>query len=305
MTTHRNLPGKGETRRPDKTSGVLQRLHTGRKVAAQQRRSAQSTDVRGKRRFGSPEYRLVLYMLLTLFALVLAVLLIPPVFAETTVDSEFLENLFEYRRTVLAVIITAFGAWVGAGAAYFFGRENLREATSKILEMSEPSAGERLRRTPVRDIPPRPLDWQPKKTTKLKDILERLRSRPEYWFIPIFNEDDSIVTVLEEEVFWRYLYDVKEKEEGLGQKTLDEVTEELLARDLGTLISHAEADKRLKQEFHDIYVRCSMSQSAGDVYREMQLRERPVRLAIVLDDLGKPTHFFTTTEVRQLLLEIA
>ena len=44
-----------------------------------------------------------------------------------------------YRKDVLSIIITAFGAWVGAGAAYFFGRENLRVAMDGLLAMRDES----------------------------------------------------------------------------------------------------------------------------------------------------------------------
>jgi hypothetical protein len=43
------------------------------------------------------------------------------------------------RKDLLAIILGAFGAWIGAGAAYFFGRENLRTATesTRFPQVSE------------------------------------------------------------------------------------------------------------------------------------------------------------------------
>jgi len=278
------------------------------------------------RRFGGAEFWLVVIMLLILSALVLAVLYSPPIVVEVesqdgqaTIqldDREMANDVFEYRRTILAVIITAFGAWVGAGAAYFFGRENMREATRTMLQMREPSAKDRLLKTPVRDIPPLPLDWKPDTEAKLSVIFEKLKACPEYWFIPVFKEEDGqLKTVLEEEAFWRYLYDVCEIGQAankrktadakrLNPQPLQDVMDELLGRNLGELVSYAERTPDIKSEFHDIYVPCNMEQSAADVYRKMQLGHRDLRLAIVFDDDSNPTHFFTTTEVRRLLLDI-
>lgn len=63
-------------------------------------------------------------------------------------------EVLEFRRTILTVIITAFGAWVGAGAAYFFGRENLRVASESLLDMREPSAKEIMNQLTIKDLLP-------------------------------------------------------------------------------------------------------------------------------------------------------
>jgi hypothetical protein len=44
-------------------------------------------------------------------------------------------DLLDYRQSISATIIMAFGAWVGAGAAYFFGRENLRDTAQNMMQM--------------------------------------------------------------------------------------------------------------------------------------------------------------------------
>ena len=278
-------------------------------------------------------------MLLTLTLLVIAVLLIPPLFAPvdtsaigaTTLD--VLEKVIEYRRTILAVIVTAFGAWVGAGAAYFFGRENLREATNAILQSRGKTAMEKLRETSVREIPPLPLDWRPRTTSKLWEIEEVLCDKPDFWFIPVFEKDD-LKAVLDEEVLWRYLAsECKEEaksptpeasgeakpegqnkaEEAPHKKTADGTTEGKQGQSskkgkldemLSGLVDYAKGDPDRAKAFLDIFVSCTMEESAADVYRRMQMEGRDVRLAIVKDNAGKATHFFTTIQVRRMLLDI-
>jgi hypothetical protein len=80
----------------------------------------------------SPEFLLVVVMLFVLLLLVLLILWAP--IPNVSSDAEATMAL-DYRKNILTVIITAFGAWVGAGAAYYFGRENLREASQSLLPM--------------------------------------------------------------------------------------------------------------------------------------------------------------------------
>ncbi len=52
--------------------------------------------------------------------------------------------VLDYRKNLLAVLVTTFGAWVGAGAAFYFGRENLKDATKSLLEAQGVTGKERL-----------------------------------------------------------------------------------------------------------------------------------------------------------------
>ncbi|MEN6369101.1 MAG: hypothetical protein ABFD77_05325 [Thermotogota bacterium] len=269
--------------------------------------------------------------LIAVVVLVLVVLLVPPILGGR-VSSDKLEKVFEYRSTVLGVILTAFGAWIGAGAAYFFGRENLKMATEKMMKMREPSAQERLRRTVVRDIPPRPLDWRPHPENTLAEIYDRLTQCPDYWFIPIFSKQNDLITVLNEEAFWRYVSGYESSGSsalGAGQEknlrvrsaaempdlettTVGVFLAEIGGEELKTKIVEKPVHPLSKEcadrykRFLGIYVSCTLEESAADVYRRMA-HWRPgeeARLAIVFGENGKPTHFFTTEEVRRLLIDI-
>ena len=328
----------------DKPSKPTFRGEVAKSLASRRKRKENASQAKvaraAKEKKSSKEFWLVLAMLLTLTLLVIAVLLIPPsliavdLSAEGATDLDVLERVIEYRRTVLAVIVTAFGAWVGAGAAYFFGRENLREATNAILQSRGKTAMEKLRETSVREIPPLPLDWRPRIDWKLKQIDEVLCKKPDFWFIPVFDDDDGLVTVLDEEAFWRYLArkgkrrtesdgstpSVKKKpdestdgkaasgEHMSGPEATDKETEseeqDMLKKELSDLVTFVEEDPNLAKAFLDPFVKCTMEQSAADAYRRMQTEGRDVRLAIVLNDEGKATHFFTTTQVRRMLLDI-
>jgi hypothetical protein len=265
------------------------------------------------------EFWLVTIMLGVLSLLVLAVLVWPV--RATGTDGLPAKDLLQYRTNILSVIITAFGAWVGAGAAYFFGRENLRLAADSLLAMRDLSPKERLRRTSIKQIPPTPIDWMVKKTTSVNEVRDKLQGDPARWFVPIVRDDGGLETVINEEAVWRFLLanpgqppnplakpDLPpEKQPGPNPgdplapppakpepdktPTADKTVEEILA----FLETHEEL-----RRFRQIHVSVAIGTTVGAANDLMDSKH--VFLAIVETD-GKPTHFFTTSEVRKLLLQ--
>lgn len=228
------------------------------------------------------EFWLVVVMLGVLTLLVLGVLVIPHAWVGTSDKTDILT----WRKDVLAIIITAFGAWVGAGAAYFFGRENLRVAADSLLAMRDLSGKERLRRTSIKQIPPTPIDWTVKRTDTVAAVEAELMNKPERWFVPVVKEDGTLDTVINQEAIWRFL---------LTPTSPPAST----TATVGDLITSIEATAALKR-FVDIQAVVSMETNVGTANDLMDSRH--VFLAIVTSD-GKPTHFFTTSEVRKLLLK--
>lgn len=202
------------------------------------------------------------------------------------------KDLLDYRQSILIAIITAFSAWVGAGAAYFFGRENLREATQKMLEMREQPPIERLRQTSISEIPLRQIDWAVKIDDKLKIAYDKLREEPELWFIPIVKEDGTLHTVLEDEAIFLYVID---KKETVG--TLEDV----LDGTMDDVLKYLKEQKKLQKHTEDIYVEVKLGNKAG--YAHDLMRVKGVKLSIVTNQKGEPTHFLTTDDLRRLLMK--
>lgn len=257
------------------------------------------------------EFWLVVVMLVALLSLILAVLvpdiqsinslLIKPKEGNPPTITVEVADLLAYnkmqldsRKDILAIIITAFGAWVGAGAAYFFGRENLRVAADSLLAMRDLSPKERLRRTSIKQIPPTPIDWTIKRTDKINDVKAALILKPERWFVPVVKDDGTLDTVINEEAVWRYLIDKLPPVDATDEdkkKYAESTVEDLLK-----YIDETEALNR----FNQIHAVVSMETNVGAANDLMDSRH--VFLAIVTSE-GKPTHFFTTSEVRKLLLQ--
>src|SRR5437016_4482567 len=96
------------------------------------------------------ELILVLAMLVSLLVVVILVLhcmpLLPPSESRSTTQPVGMDDwlkLIQTRKDILSILLTAFGAWIGAGAAYFFGRESLREAASSLLKAQGITAADR------------------------------------------------------------------------------------------------------------------------------------------------------------------
>jgi hypothetical protein len=252
------------------------------------------------------EFWLVVGMLIALLILILAILLPPmprPDVSLLPVDRQAInfQNILDYnsmmlasRKDILSIIIAAFGAWVGAGAAYFFGRENLRVAANSLLAMRDLSPKERLRQTSIKQIPPTPIDWTVRRATKISAVKETLSQRPERWFAVIIKEDGTLETVINEEAVWRFLVD--KLPPASAEESIRKRYEEATVDDLIKFIEETEALKR----FNQIHVTVAMEANVGTANDLMDSRH--VFLAIVTSD-GKPTHFFTTSEVRKLLLQ--
>jgi hypothetical protein len=193
------------------------------------------------------------------------------------------KDLLGYRQNIMVAIITAFGAWVGAGAAYFFGRENLREATQKMLDMRGLSPVERLRKTLLSEIPLRQVHWLVNINTKVENVYNKLRDEPDRWFITITKEDGTLLTVLENEAIYLYVLDKKDM---IG--TLDDVLKYLME------------NEKLQKHTEDIYVEVKFDNNA--CYAQDLMQYKNVKLGIVTNEKGEPTHYVTTDDLRRLLM---
>jgi len=238
----------------------------------------------------TPEFCLVVIMLIIL-AILVALVLHAPVPRAASDQNVSIKDLLDYRQSILAVIITAFGAWVGAGAAYYFGRENLKQSTDSMLAMREPTPKELLRKTELRDIAPRSIAWTVQESEELNDPVKKLKLEPELWFLPVVHGDGKLLTVLNEEAVWRFI-----DKEAAAKVPYTEVMKKTIA----DVIHYVDHNKGLER-FKDISICATMDESAAEANHEMQQKE--VHLAVIMDRTEKPTHYITTNDIRKTLLQ--
>lgn len=232
----------------------------------------------------TPEFLLVVVMLLVLTALVCAVLWLPICLSGAT--NATAKDILDFRRTILSIIITAFGAWVGAGAAYYFGRENLRESARSLLKMRDLSGRELLRQTPISKIPPRKIEWKVKNSDPLGPVMTKLKEDPDLWFITVVKDDGALETVIHEEAVWRFA----------AAKTSDEVSKTKMS----DVLKFIQDEEKLAKRVGKIFVQVTPDNTAEMANEMMQAKK--VFLAVICDDSGRPTHFITTGDLRLLLV---
>lgn len=251
----------------------------------------------------SREFELVLYFVFAFLVFAIMILIIPPVFflqgGNTINSTEFMQKtteVMQYQKDLLTVIIAAFSAWIGAGAAYFFGRENLKVATDKMLEMRELPPAERLKQLSVHEVVTeknKVVDWTVTKDTNLCTVYQQLVDQPFRWFIPVVDKKIGLTHVIDEEGVYRYIITSKgEPDSTLKSKTI------------GDLINYFEDDTKVDDDTRNkvlnSWVRIHLQSNAGYIEDTMTINK--VHLAIITDEKNQPLYYITAGDIKRCLL---
>ncbi len=239
----------------------------------------------------SKEFFLVFWMLVSLTVLVIGIVGFP-IFMKCAIKGTDVTKILEYSKWVLAALLAAFGAWIGAGAAYFFGKENLREssrATEEALKIQQKSLGARPEeKVFVKDLALTAMNpsFMFYSSHTLKQLIEKLEKHVGYWFVAIINAESGILEdVVSSQAFFHLKY-VKEEKDNLS---------------IDKAITHMDADDKLKK-LHGIdvfFIKIKLNDTLQDVADRMKSPNTAV--AIVVDEKGKPTHCVTRTDIGSLL----
>lgn len=295
----------------------------------------------------SKEFFLVFWMLVSLTIVVIGIIVLPlflkllyttgpdksPLGLINAVNfSEIFKETLDYSKWVLSALLAAFGAWIGAGAAYFFGKENLREssrATEEALRIQQQSLGTKPEaKTLVKDLTLTAMNpsFIFKAEDELQTVITSLESKLGYWFVPIVEKDTGILKdVISSQAFWEYHYHLKEMEKEEGQtaennegvsnkqekqspKTQEgknNESEQEKESDKGPLVSDLikyldENEEYKKLHGVDVFfIKIKLNDTLQDVADRMKSPNTAV--AIVVDAKGKPTHCLTRTDLGTLL----
>lgn len=251
---------------------------------------------RFRRGFWTPEFALVTVMLGSLIILIFLVLRVPTdwlVPISSTNSTLTSTEVLEFRRTILTVIITAFGAWVGAGAAYFFGRENLRVASQSLLDMREPTAKEILNQLTIKDLLPKEIAWKIKSTEDIRSVVDKLKKEPKLWFITV-QKDDGKYTIIHEEAIWRFLDNVQSDPKSL---TYDEG----MKKTMKDVLEYIDDNKDLKF-LKDIHVATSLDKSAAETYNQLTNENKTLAIIIALKS-DEPINYITSSDIKDTLMK--
>lgn len=235
-------------------------------------------------------YRLVVIMLSLLTGLVVMAVLMPLVFIICSKDSQTLtavsKDLTDYAKWTIAVLLGAFGAWIGAGAAYFFGKENLAESSRSTEEAMKIQQGLFQRQPVFGRIKDMTLTAMNRNFifdvgAKSEDITNKLKDTFRgYWFVPVVEKDTGILKdIIHAQAFWN---------------------PELKGKSLEEMVAEMDKNENLKKlHGESFFTRVSPNDKISDVYDLMDKKDAEV--AIVVDEKGKPSYCLTKTELRTFL----
>lgn len=230
------------------------------------------------------EYWLVIWMLIFLTILMTLLILLPAIVSK--------EGLVDYSKWVLTALLAAFGAWIGAGAAYFFGKENLKvssESTQKALETQHKLARTNLDQALIKDINLTPMnpDFRFTIDETVDKVTDKLDKNVDYWFVPVLDKDGKMEDVVHTEALWRFYKDDK----NAGTKKISDV------------INYIESNDKTKVKagkLHGFFEEVDMDAQVLNVSALMKRNDTSV--GIVVDENGKPTHCFSRKDLRSFLL---
>jgi hypothetical protein len=241
----------------------------------------QMTKKSSSRPFYSSEFTLV-------FVLILALLV--------TIGLIFIFSSGTDRKDLLAIILGAFGAWIGAGAAYFFGRENMDSATESMLKMRM-TPQDILANTSLRCLKYRSIPQTFKADTKISAVVEWLKEDPDRFFALILSDTGQVDKALHIEAISRYLIREGNADTDI-EKPLSEVVkhiEEKLNAVKGTDAAQS------WESLINAAVVLEDWRSASMANNLMEKEKR--RITIVIDEKRKPVGYITSGTIRRLMLQ--
>ena len=229
-------------------------------------------------------YHLVVIMLLILAGLAMLTILLPYLVVPSHPGDA--KELADYSKWALSVLLGAFGAWIGAGAAYFFGKENLKESsrsTESALRIQQDSLRRSRLAEQVKDMDLTAMNSNfifDAKSTK-KAVVDGIKDLLGYWFVPIVDDTKgTLKDVIHARAFW-------------GADLKDDAT-------VGTITAKLdEKDETRKLHGAGFYVEVSLDDKISDVYD--LLTKKGAEVAIVVDGSKKPTHCVTKMDLRAFL----
>ena len=222
------------------------------------------------------EFVLVRTMLVILMVLVTLLIVLPFLIGSDTTE---IAAIIDYSKWVLTALLAAFGAWIGAGAAYFFGKENLiasNKSTQEALKLQRASANENAM---ISDMHPMPLNpsFQFKLDSNIEEVLNKLGENVDYWFVPVI-ENGKLMDIVHTEAFWRFQ---QKNESGTVKDVIDYIDNQL---------------KQKSTKLHGFYITTRMDELVSNASDCMSRNHATV--GIVCDKNEKPTHCFSSGDLR-------
>ncbi len=224
---------------------------------------------------------MVMTMLGILCVLVLSVLALVCYKAQSSLWGD--NGIIEFGKWTVSVLLGAFGAWIGGGAAYFFGKENMVESnrsTEAVLQIQQNTLQNTGKRDYVKDLPLATINstfnFNPNSTKEY--IVNCLTGHADYWWVPVFDQEGK--GIIEDLLHVRIIWD-----DNFGDG-------ETVAAFLERLATQETLGKKY-EKLHgpSFFIKVTPDDKVADTARRME--KSGAAIGVVTDEKGKPTHCFT------------
>ncbi len=199
---------------------------------------------------------------------------------------------------ILALTFGTFGAWIGAGAAYFFGRENLKSATESMIKISR-SSRDILSNVIIKEMNPRKVKTI-HITSTIADVIKWLKEDVWNFFFALVEEDEKLRCTVNEEAVYKYILDQLSLADNSG-KTAAALEQEIHKKPITALIEYFQKSTDAKARgLVDAAVELSEDMTVSDASDAMEKSKK--LWGIILNADKKPTGFITTNDIRRFLM---
>lgn len=269
-----------------------------------------SGDVDNESRVSRLEFALIRWFLLAFVVVLFVILLLPSHFVTGDFGTDA-EDVVGFRKEIISLVIAAFGPWIAAGAAYFFGRENLREAYRGMRALQEGTPEELLRSTQIKDLPPHPIEFKVKPDDPFKVIKDRIWQERSRWFFIYIDERDRFIAAISEEDIWRFraqpdVYTIPQEAaaelpDDAADLSEDDILDQIKIKHILLAIARKVTEKPEVSTVDGINQSVLFRQDTSALVAEQMLNQEKKYIGVVADDDGKPTGYFTTGDIRRAL----
>jgi hypothetical protein len=235
---------------------------------------------------GRLAFSLVVIMLGILFFLIVALLIFAGTHSNDTTS-------IDYSKWALTTLLGTFGAWIGAGAAYFFGQENLAQSsapTQAALNIQQQTMRGVPRLELIRELALTAMnkEFMFNPNNSKKDVTDKLTNYTDYWWVPVLDKDGK--GVLEDIIHARVFWDTT----STNFKDSEKISK--IVSDIDTLPEF----KKKFGKFHgaSFFVKAAPDDKITDITDNMN--KSGASVGVIVDEKGKPTYCFT----KQYLLNV-
>jgi hypothetical protein len=192
-------------------------------------------------------------------------------------------NIVEYSKWALSALLGAFGAWIGAGAAYFFGRENLAESsrsTEAALRIQQEALRGASKVDRIRDLPLTAMnkEFMFNPTAFKKEVTGKLANYVDYWWVPVLDQAGKgiLEDIIHARVFWDPAFTDTDP--------------------ISKIVSSIDTDPKLKAAYGALHGASFFVKAAPDdriAYVMDNMSKSAAVVGVIVDEKGKPTYYFT------------